>query len=516
MKRRDIQLLAAARQGDLDARCEIGRRYLRGSEGFPLHQRTALNYLTGPAANDSSKASLILAEGMTLEDILATGNEPSLWRAAAAGSKIAQLKVAAWSLIRYGDTTDSRAWLRTAADDGNSAASRSFAALDREGSEKVSTELLVLHCGHSRSDVARLNAVAARQALVRSDLLNAMRCLRAATGLDGLLTVELVDITLAVIDLADKSQHSLSGIPAAWVESCLQSACDRGKRNASYLLGRALCGISSGALAAHHLTEHSNIRKGAALLLRAADAGVDEAWLHLYRLHSETKSSIANVPMSRFFLEKAASRGSREAQRMLGALLMSESGDLSKSECAISWLYQAARAGDSEAAALLNSLVVPPVGSDDEASAVIEELNRHDALLAVRLQLSRHFGLTKREALTVNPTTGQRPWGLVVDRNPFIVQSRLSAPRAVPSLSDAALSSLQRAASMYEHARQDANAAEGDLRRRTKRLNRAFEHHRVDESMFFAEISANTLEAMRCGPKWAARCRRTLDVALAG
>lgn len=516
MKRRDIQLLAAARQGDIDACCEIGRRYLHGSEGFPLHQRTALNYLTGPAVNDSPKASLILAEGMTLEDILSTGNEPNLQRAAAAGSRIAQLKVAAWSLIRHGITTDSRAWLRIAANDGNSVALRSLTALDREGSEKVSTELLTLDCGHSRSEVARLNTIAARQALARSDLLNAMRCLRAATGLDAPLTVELVDITLAVIDLADKSQHPLSGIPAAWIESCLQSACDRGKRNANYLLGRALCGISSGALAPHHLTEHSNTRRGSALLLRAADAGVDEAWLHLYRLHSETKSSIANVPMARFFLEKAASRGSREAQRMLGALLMSESGDLSKSENAISWLYQAARAGDSEAAALLDSLVVPPAGSDDEARAVIEELNRHDALLAVRLQLSRHFGLTKREALTVNPATGQRPWGLVVDRNPFIVQSRLSAPRAVPSLSDAALSSLRRAASMHEHARQDADAAEGDLRRRTKRLNRAFEHHRAHESMFFAEIPANTLEAMRCGPKWAARCRRMLEVALAG
>ncbi len=516
MKRRDIQLLAAARQGDLDARCEIGRRYLHGSEGFPLHQRTALNYLTGPAANDSSKASLILAEGMTLEDILSTGNEPSLQRAAAAGSKIAQLKVAAWALIRHGVTSDARAWLRIAANDGNSAALRSLAALDREGSEKVSTELLTLDCGHSRSEVARLNTIAARQALARSDLLNAMRCLRAATGLGAPLTAELADITLAVIDLADKSQHPVSGLQTAWIESCLQSACDRGKRNANYLLGRALCGIPSGALTPHHLTEHSNIRQGSALLLRAADAGVDEAWLHLYRLHSETKSSIANVPMARFFLEKAASRGSHEAQRMFGALLMSESGDLSKSECAISWLYQAARSGDSEAAALLDSLVVPPVGSDGEASSVIEEVNRYDSLLAATLQLSRHFGLTKREALTVNPAAGQRPWGLVVDRNPFIVQSRLSAPRAVPSLSDAALGSLQRAASMYEHARQEASVAEGDLRRRAMRLRRAFKYHRVDESMFFAEIPADRLEAMRCGPKWAARCRRMPEVAVAG
>ena len=32
-----------------------------------------------------------------------------------------------------------------------------------------------------------------------------------------------------------------------------------------------------------------------------------------------------------------------------------------------------------------------------------------------------------------------RPWGLVVGKNPFISQIRLSAARAIPALSDAAL-----------------------------------------------------------------------------
>ena len=32
MRRQDIQLLAAARQGDVAARCEVGRRYLLGEQ----------------------------------------------------------------------------------------------------------------------------------------------------------------------------------------------------------------------------------------------------------------------------------------------------------------------------------------------------------------------------------------------------------------------------------------------------------------------------------------------------
>lgn len=514
MKRRNIQLLAAARQGDPDACCEIGRRYLHGSDGFPRDQRTALDYLTGPAAGDSPKASLILVEGMTLEEIVLTENEAILRHAAASGSKIGQLKMAAWLLIQRGNADESRAWLQVAAVGGNVVALHSLAALDRDGSEKISAEILTAHCGQGHADVVRLNTIAAKHALARNELSNAMRCLRAVIGSGSPLTDELADITIAVIDLADRSRLPLVALCTAWIESCLESGCDRGKRNASYLLGRALCGISSGPLAPHHLTERSNIRKGSALLLRAADGGIDEAWLHLYRLHAEPRSSVANLPMARVFLEKAASRGDREAQRMLGALLMSECTDLSKAECAIGWLYRATRAGDLEAAALLDSLVVRPIGSDTDASAMIEEMSHREPLLAARLQLARHFGLTKREALMVNPVAGQRPWGLVVDRNPYIVQSRLCAPRAIPSPSEVALSVLQRAASMYQPLRQEASVVDHDWRHRARQMRKALDRHRIVESLFFANIPSSTLEAMRGGPKWAARCRRELVAAL--
>lgn len=452
---------------------------------------------------------------MALAEVLTTGNEACLRRAAVAGSRDAQLKLAAWLLICSGASDDSRASLRFAADAGNAVALHGLSRLDELGSEHISTDLLTSHGGHSRSTVADLTLIAAREALRRDDLQTAMRCLLSAVALSPSITTEVADITLGVVHLAEESRGPLSGIPVAFIESCLQSASDRGKRHANYLLGRALCGISSGLLAASDLTEHSNIRKGSALLLRAADSGINEAWLHLYRLHSERRSSIANVPMARVFLEKAARQGSHEAQRVLGALLMSESGDLRKAEDAVNWLFLASRGGDNHAASLLASLVAPPTGDDGEANAVLEELKRHDPLMASRLHLSRHFGLTKREALTVTPATGKRPWGLVVGRNPFIVQSRLSAPRAVPGLSEAALSALHSAASMFEQAGQDADAIEGDLRRRAVRLSRAVRQERIKESMFFAEIPADALEAMRCGPKWAFRCRRMLRTALA-
>lgn len=513
MKRRDIQLLAAARQGDPDACCELGRRYLHGSDGFPRHQRTAIDYLCGPPVADSPKAALILAEGMSLVDIILTGNEASLRLAAVSGSRVAQLKMAAWLLIRCGSTGESRAWLQVAAVAGNDVALHALATLDRDGSAMIAAEMLTAHCAQSHADVARLNTIAAEQAIERNDLSQAMKCLRAIVEAGSPPSDDLADLTLAVVHLADKCGHSVSDLSTAWIESCLASASDRGERNANYLLGRALCGISSGSLAAHQLTRHSNVRQGSALLMRAAHGGIDAAWLHLYRLHAEPRSSVANLPIARVFLEKSAHRGCSEAQRMLGALLMSECTDLSKSERAIAWLHQAAHAGDRHSAALLESLVVRPTGSDAEANAIVDEVSRHEPLLAARLQLARHFGLTKREALLVNPATGMRPWGLVVERNPFVEQPRLAAPRAIPSLSELALSTLQQAASMFKRLGQE-DAAAGDWRYRTKRMRWSLNRYRVVESLFFAEISSHTLEALRGGPKWRSRCRRELEAAI--
>ena len=513
MKRRDIQLLAAARQGDPDACCELGRRYLHGADGFPRLQRTAIDYLSAPPVADSPKAALILVEGMTLVDIIVTGHEASLRLAAVSGSRIAQLEIAAWSLIRSGCTGESRAWLQVAASEGNDVAFRALAALDGDASETIAAELLTAHCAQTHADVTRLYAIAAKQAVERGDLLQAVKCLRAIVEVEASLTDDLADLTVSVIRLADKSGRSIDDLNPAWIESSLASASARGERNASYLLGRALCGLATGFLSADRLTLHSNVRQGSALLLRAAHGGVEDAWLDLYRLHAEPRSSVANLPMARVFLEKSANRGHHEAQRVLGALLMSECTDLSKAERAIAWLHQSASAGDRQAAVLLDSLVVRPAGIDAKASAVIDEVNHHDPVLAGLLQLARHFGLTRREALLVNPATGERPWGLVVERNPIIVQPRLAAPRAIPSLSAAALGTLQRVASMFKRLRPEGISA-SDWQGRAKQMRRALRRHDVDESLFFADIPSSTLEALRGGPKWASRFRRDLVIAL--
>ena len=132
------------------------------------------------------------------------------------------------------------------------------------------------------------------------------------------------------------------------------------------------------------------------------------------------------------------------------------------------------------------------------------------------MRLSRDFGLTKLEALCTDPCEGKRPWGLVVGKNPFIVLSKLSAPRAVPAVSPSALDNLHRATLFFEEARRNGSAFEGDWRHRSLQQRRVFARHHIDEDMFFARVNSRTLDALRQGAKWALRARHPLHMALAG
>ena len=515
MRRQDIQLLALARQGDAAARCEAGRRYLLGVDGFPQHIATGLDYLTHPNVKNLPQAARIIAESLVLEDILLLQQEGALTQAAAAGSAAAQVKLGVWLCVRHARVDEGARWLAKAGSAGHEAAVLALAALRDTASKDPMSDFLRTLMASDDLKGPVVAVIAAKQALTERDLTRAASSLRAALALTPNVTAELAELIAAAVQLAEDKGAPLLGIEPQAIETGLDLRTSRGDRDAAYALGRALCGIPCGVLAPTSLAAGPNMRKGVALLLRAADAGRDEAWLHLYRMHGDHNLSVANPQMARFCLEKAALGGQVEAQRKLGALMLRASDSLADSEQAIQWLHQAARADDRHAQSLLQSLVLPLDGDDDEAASAIELVRRDDPWLAVRMQLSRQFGLTKLEALCVDPADGLRPWGLVVGKNPFISQIRLSAARAIPALTPTATEALQRAASFFGQASRDALAFEGDLRRRSLRQRRAFERHGLIEEMFFANASSMTLEALRFGPKWAFRAKAPLQLALA-
>lgn len=515
MRRQDIQLLALARQGDAAARSEAGRRYLIGGDGFPRHVATGIEYLSHPTVRERPETARIIAESLPLQDILQLKQEDALRKAAIAGSLLAQLKLGVWLSLQNSRISAGEQWLEAAATGGQVEARQAMAAMRQAHAADALPVLLRALSASVAVDVAAVSVMAARQAREAGQLDLLADCLHIALALVPRLTIELADLVSAAVQMAEMSGRDLRGIAPDSVEAALEMGVARGDRDAAFTLGRAMCGIDCGSLSPARLTSTANMRKGVALLLRAADAGREDAWLHLYAMHADHRLSVANPQMARFFLEKAATLGQAEAQRKLGALILRSASSLAESEQAIHWLHAAAKQDDAHAMRLLRSLVLPLNGDDAAAASAIEQVRQSDPWLAMRLELARYFGLTKLEALSVDPVEGRRPWGLLVGKNPFITQARLSAPRAVPAVTPEALEGLHRAAVFFEHSRRDNNAFEGDLRRRSVRQRRAFERLGLDEEMFFSNASSTKLESFRLGPKWAFRAKQPLEMALA-
>ncbi|MBI2750438.1 MAG: hypothetical protein HYX43_14210 [Burkholderiales bacterium] len=515
MRRQDIQLLSAARQGDVAAKREIGRRYLLGSDGFPRHVPTGIEYLTHPSIAGLPEVAKIIAECLPLQELLKLQQEESLHLAAASGSLDAQLKLGVWQIISRSNPADGIGLLEVASQAGHRRAADALSALQEQSPDHGLGEFLLAASHGAELDGAEVCMLAAREALKRRDFPAITRCLSLSFQLAPVPTDEVADLVIGFVRLAEESGHELKGLSPASVQGCLEIRCNHGDYRAAYMLGRALCGIDCGGVAFTSLVDGTNFRRGAALLLRAADDGCDEAWLYLYRLHADILTSLTNTHMARFFLEKAAKAGKTEAMRKLGASILREARSLREWEQGIDWLFRAFREGDALAERLLRSLVFPLEGSDTDAKFAIDEVARKAPWLAVRLQLSRDFGLTKLEALTVSPADGAREWGLVIGQNPFITQARLSAPRTVPAMSDGALARLRAAADFFAQVRRDGSIVEGDLRHRSQTQRTAFQRHHLDEGMFFADVTSSKLDTVRHGPKWAVRVKKLLATALA-
>lgn len=516
MRRQDIQLVALARQGDRQARLELGRRYLLGAEGFARHVEMGIEYLQHDSVRGSETAAAIIGENLPLQDILRHGQLDALDVAARAGLAAARIKRAAWWLVAEDRPAQALQALREAALQGHATARAAVQAANASAStaQQAIAALRALS-GPIWLDAADVTEWAARQAFEAGLPERAARALRQAHALQAPASETLHALVVQSLAHAASAGADVAALSVELAEEALESRVKAGDAEAGYLLGLALCGIDAGALKAARLTTAANVRRGAALLLRAADAGRDEAWLHLYRLHANHRLSVANPQMARFFLEKSAVRGHAESQRRLGALMLRSSGSLAETEQAIAWLHQASLQGDESAAGLLASLVLPMPGRDEDARAAVERVRREDPWLATRMLLSREFGLTKLEALCVDPVKGLRPWGLVVGKNPFVSQARRAAPRAVPARRAQAQEELRRAALLFAQALRDEAPGEDHFRRRTLQQRRLFTKLGIDEAMFFAQASSTELDVLRQGPKWAHRAKDGLEEALA-
>lgn len=359
MRRQDIQLLALARKGDAAARSEAGRRYLTGAPGFPRHVRTGIDYLTHPSVTALPAAGCLIAECLTLDELVVYQQVAALKRAAASDSARAQAKLAIWIWLRCGHFADVSRLLSISAEAGYPPARLALAALEPSPTAHALVAVLRIFSDSRDMDGPTVAMLAARSALADKRLSQLSLSLSMAVLLASSLTNELAQLIAGAVHLSVELAVPLTGRGPDSIEKALETCASRGDHGAAYTLGRALCGLPVGAIGARNLTNASNLRKGVGMLLRAADAGREDAWLHLHRVHGDRNSSVCNPQMARFYLEKAARAGLVDAQRRLGALLLRSSETVEQSERAIEWLHRAASEGDLHAPRLLRSLVLP-------------------------------------------------------------------------------------------------------------------------------------------------------------
>src|SRR5258706_10890195 len=248
MRRQDIRLLALARQGDLAARCEAGRRYLVGADGLPRHIATGIESLTHANLKGSPQAARIIAESLALEDILQSQQEGVLSRAAVAGSAPAQVKLGVWLCLRHGRESDAARWFEAAAATGDATAQRALAASRRANEAERLPALLRALGGGDGASGAIVAVAAARQALSERDLDRLALGLRTALALMPSPSPEIAELVADAVQLAEQVGRPLTGLDPQAIDASLDLRTSRGDARAAFALGRALCGIACGAI----------------------------------------------------------------------------------------------------------------------------------------------------------------------------------------------------------------------------------------------------------------------------
>ena len=514
MRRQDVQLLTLAKQGDRDALCELGQRYLLGTDGFSQYIDLGLKYLSHPSLADSELSARIIADALPLSELVRRSLVVVLASAANGGAASARLKLGFWRALTHREVDSvHRLWGQASADGcQHAAAAMNALSGGKEDSMKVAMSTLA---SLPEIDASGTMTQALSSAVKSGDLDIAARVMEYAVSMEVEQTPELCDAVCIALVATQNQRMTLPQMDSGRLQSMLEDCVKRGNSSAALVLGRALCGIDSVFAWSASLTPKRNVRGGTALLFRAADAGIKEAWLLLYRVHAYGQGSVANPQAARFFLEKAASSGDPCAQRQLGASILKSALDIEAFEAGMHWMTLAANQGDAIARNLLGTFVLPIRGERKRAFEAIDIIARLDPGVAHRLRIARDFGLTRTEAICVDIASGSRPWGFVVSKDAADERLRSRFSRAIPALESRFLDHLREAAEFFGHTGESGSVTRGERRLREHRLKYVLELCDLDESLFFAQVPTATIATLRQGASWAHSVKKTLRTALA-
>lgn len=487
MKREMLPIVHMARRGDPDAMLEVGRGYLLGHAPLPLHPETGIRYLTRAAEAGCVDALCTLADTLTLEQIVRYALLPQLRQAAAHGVHAAELKLGLWLITERAERAAGVYWLRRAATELSEARVALANVLVDETSPIAGSQGLRLLRAEAIAGNVGAWIPLARAALDRHDLPLFIHALERACRNPAYSAADLYALLIEALMLEQSGRIGRQQWPATLLRAALYSKADEGDARAMALLGKALCGLDEDLRQRTGISSNRKVGTALNLLRNAADAGQTEAWIALAELYRQRPRLPFAVATHRYCLERAAATGSIVAAVALGRLLLDGTRTEQDLQRSMELLSSAAQRGDAGARDILAAMVSPVAGDQQAAASALALVERNNPLLATRLTLSRTFGLTQHEALTIDVRRAGRAWGLWVDPSPFFTQRKKATARAVPIASPEAALALQRARSAFANVNASAVGPEGSYRARVYLLRSLFERFRLDGSLFFAD-----------------------------
>ena len=483
MKPGDIRSRSAALEGDIEARRQLGLKFLVG-QGVARQPEVALNYLEGLL--DDPEVAIAVADHIPLE-LLVRKHLVQILRRTSGTSSTAAAKLLAWDFL--------------AGEDCGAHPAKEF----EESHSRGAIDRGTVHSILGRRDLMSIEPLlieAFRQLPNRTAHLIQV-CLNSGAALNA--AREKIGELVAAAEHGQGNLHPLT--PKQICE--LLSECR--SPYAHYVLGRAQIGFSCGQLSWDALVPKRNYREGYTHLLRAAHGGASGAWYHLYRSCSDYRSVLGNVTAADFFLEKGAAEGHVESQTVLGIRTLASARTTDDLVFGQQWLCISAAADNRDAETVLLTFFSAYSQTNTEyAESTLSRIASLDPLLCAILRVSREFQLTRKEAFGLDFSTCIQADSLV------FVPERRSTPFALPAITARAKDAL-RLLSRLALSRELPSGA-GFERRRAAAQRALFANYGFEESAFFADYDPDNAHRRDVGTwkKMNAPLLRRLLAAYAG
>lgn len=501
--REDLLIIRAARAGKADAQLRLGKRYLFGGDGLPKSLPTALYWLDRAAQQNEEDAWLLIGRHVPFETVeqAAQPAKLAIWYERAFDAGVVQAGfVLARLVLGQAEGAVSPAMrakalraLHAAAHAGIAEAQWLLARPEGGRKEAGIADVPQASLPHIADDTEAMREWAARAA--RSGVRNAQYALAEHAWARNDTAVFLrwaLPLARRLLDAEPMDDAGIRARDASLALRCayvlqtagegspdesgrlLEYAAEAGDPNAQFFFGLWLAHIDESGRRTAANPAPANYKRAIRWLSLAAGQGVPAAWFALSKIYLKAECSRRDPVEARRCLEIAAEAGHGAAQYELGAALWRERGaqrkDASNDVRAARLLRQAWKHGNAEAGLLLGKVcprAVPAAWAREALRHMPREAWRTNPLLAARLELAAAFGLSRTEALLIDPKAADMGDCLVVDVQALHPHSKR---RLVSVESAAERQLLNRIVGIFEGVDCGPDGPEGNYRQRLYRL----------------------------------------------